>query len=638
MASRYSIETVFKAIDRMSAPVSRMQNRVGKMTRGMAQGIRRADKLTSKLTEKLKTAGLAGAAAMAIFGGGMANVMATGMDFEQTLVNAAVKFPGEIRKGSKAFKELEATAMRVGATTEFSSSEAAQGLNYLAMAGFDANMAMKSLPGLVNLATASQTDLATASDIATDSLGALNMMTKDAGQLQKNLVRVSDVLALTTNRTNTNMEDLFEAIKDGGPVARAAGASIETVAAMIGTMANAGIKGTRAGTGLKNIFMAISAPGSEAAKVLKRLGVATVDAQGNVRDAVDVFQDFATTAAKLTGSQKMAVYDAIFGRIPLAAALNLTNAAKSMRDLRTEIEKTTGVTAKNAAVMRNTNLGRWKTLLSTIESIKLMIYNKDAGPLAGALDRITAKLRSDGPKLAEKLAKALAWVLDNLEGIAKWGVRFGKIIATIFAVSAALKIFAGVMTVVNVIMAANPVGLIVLAIAALIAAVAAAIIWWDELKGAFLALPGPVKVAIAVLSGPIGWVIGAAAMIMEHWEPIKQFFVDLWGSIHDIVAKEVRFMMRLIDGVKVSVNAMVNGVKRIGGVFGLGGDEEDGGQAQGQAPAPVIVSPAQRNAAEYSERVTTHKSEVTIMDKTGQAVHTGGTMGPGLRLQTSGDF
>ncbi|MCK5601860.1 phage tail tape measure protein, partial [Candidatus Pacearchaeota archaeon] len=213
MAKRFSIEAVFKAVDKMSAPVSRMQNRIGKFTRKMDRGLRKVNKSVGRFAQKMKKGALIVGASLAIIGAGLLNVINTGAQFDQTLVNAAAKFPGEIRKGTKEFILLEDAARQVGRTTEFTAIQSAEALNFLAMAGFNAEQSVKALPGVVDLATVAQSDLATATDIATDSLGAFGLMTKDAGKLGKNLARINDVIAKTSTTANTNIMQLFEAVK-----------------------------------------------------------------------------------------------------------------------------------------------------------------------------------------------------------------------------------------------------------------------------------------------------------------------------------------------------------------------------------------------------------------------------------------
>lgn len=644
MARRFSVEAIFSAVDRTTAPINRIQNRLLRFITRTRAAFMTLESGINAVQDRIKKYGTVAVGALTAVGAAVARVLGFGAEFEQTLVNAAVKFPGEIRKGSDAFKLLEKTARDVGATTEFTASQAASGLNFLAMAGFDASQAMASLPGLVNLATAAQVELGEASDIATDSLGAFNLLTKDAMQLQKNLTRVSDVLALTTVRANTNMADMFEAIKDGAPVATAAGASVETVAAMIGVMANAGIKGTRAGTALKNIFLAVSAPGSEAAKVMRHLGVRTRDASGNIRDAVDIFQDFSDATKKLGDAKRIAVFNAIFGKIPIAAAINLTNAVDTMRDLRTELEGATGASAKMASTMRDTNLGRWKTLLSVIESIQISIFSVNAGPLADALDRITENLRGKGPEIADKLGKAIIYILDNFEDLVSKAATIFKFVAAIWVLNFAVSTV--VVTTTSVILAYKAWGKILLAIPKIMAFVRASVL----------------ALNLIFAASPIGWVvlgitalIAVGTLLVSKWSSVKNFFKNLWGFFLDTIERvkpAFESIGSFLGAVFSPITAVIEYIQQkydqikngpIGRFFSdvssfFTGDEGTPEEPVAANAGQYVISPQDRTAAQIKETVETSKAEVVIRDETTRAEITSGALGSGITLQQSGGF
>lgn len=644
MAGRFSVNAVFKAVDRVSAPVTRMQNRVGKLTRSMGRDFHRLNRVVGKFTSGVKKAGLAVVAALALSSGAMANIIGTGAEFEQTLVNAAAKFPGEIRKGTKAFKALEVAARKTGATTEFTASQSAQALNFLAMAGFDAESSISALPGVVNLATASQVDLATATDIASDSLGAFGLMSKDASKLGTNLARVNDVIAKTTTTANTTVETFFETIKDGAPVATTAGASLETFAALAGVLANSGIKGSKAGTTLKNMFLSLAAPTTGAAKVLKRLGVQTKDANGDVRDIVDILHDLNIALDGLGTADRSGILEGIFGKIPIAGVnVLLASGSKRLREYRRELESASGASSTMASVMRDTLQGRLNSLKSAIEGVKISIFSMSNGPLSDVIDKTTKWVRANEKLIATKVGGFLANIIDNFDNIVKWMKRIGVGLAVFLALTTILKTLALTLTVVNLVMAANPIVLIILGIMALIAAIAAVIIWWDKLTGAFLNSGKAIDIiiaGIALLTGPIGWLIGAASLIFKHWNPIKNFFGDLWSGVVNIFKASLSKIMSVVDRVRNAASAIVDTISNIGGgvakFFGFGSDDND--TVKKNTTGPQIVSPSDRVARSIEEQKTTSTAEVTIRDETGRAEVTGGSLGTGIALQPSGAF
>ncbi|MEE8574112.1 MAG: phage tail tape measure protein, partial [Thermodesulfobacteriota bacterium] len=343
MANRFSVEAVFKAVDKVTAPITRMQNSVGKLTRSMRNNFDKLNRSVDKFGGGIKRGAIAATAALALTSGAMANVISTGAEFEQTLVSAAAKFPGEVRKGTEAFKELEDAARKTGATTEFTATQSAQALNFLAMAGFNAEQSVSALPGVVDLATASSTDLATATDIATDALGAFGLMTKDTAQLQTNLSRVGDVLLKTSVTANASVVQLFDSMKKAAPIATAAGVSMETVAALMGVMANAGIKAEKSGTAVANMFLNLTAPTSRAQKILRKLGLQLKNTDGSLRDVPALIDDLNKSMTSFADPQKLAILEQLFGREGLAGvATVVAGGGKALREYRKELEGATG--------------------------------------------------------------------------------------------------------------------------------------------------------------------------------------------------------------------------------------------------------------------------------------------------------
>lgn len=595
MASRFSVEAVFKAVDRVSAPVTRMQNRVNKMTRSMGRGFDKLNRNVDKFTNGIKKGAVAVTAALVLTTGAMGNVINTGAEFEQTLVSAAAKFPGEIRKGTESFKQLEEAARQTGKTTEFTATQSAQALNFLAMAGFNAEQSIAALPGVVDLATAASVDLATATDVATDSLGAFGLMTKDATKLSANLARVNDVIAKTTTSANTTVETLFETIKDGAPVATSAGASLETFAALAGELANAGIKGSKAGTTLKNMFLSLSAPGTGAAKILKRMGIQTQDANGDMRDIVDILGDLNGALDGLGTAQRSGVLEGIFGKIPIAGVnVLLKSGSKRLREYRKELEGASGASSVMASVMRDTLQGRLNSLSSAVEGVKISIFSMTEGPLSDTVDKMTEWVRANEAVIATNIGGFISSLIENFSTIVVWIERIGKGLAIFVAFSIVLKTLIGIMTLVNLVMAANPIGLIVIAVAALIAGLIALGIWLNDVTDGFK-----------------GW---------------GDIILDMLGPL-GLLIKGVKFLME---------NGVSGAFDKISGFLGFGGDDGEG--ASDAAPAPQMISPQERIAKSVEERRTTSTAEVTIKDETGKAVVTQGTLGTGLKMQASGAF
>ena len=178
MAKNATTSITFKAVDRVTAPLKRMNRAVDMFA---------------------KTALIGGVATL---GAGLAVATHEYIKFEDSITAASAKFTEDYQKGTAGFEQLKKSARAIGAATEYSATEAAQGLDFMAKAGYDATKSMKLLPGVVDLATAAQTDFAQAADIASDSIGAFGLNSDNAEVLGKNFSRVMDVMAKTTTTSS----------------------------------------------------------------------------------------------------------------------------------------------------------------------------------------------------------------------------------------------------------------------------------------------------------------------------------------------------------------------------------------------------------------------------------------------------
>lgn len=457
MAGKFEVATIFKAIDKMSAPVRKMTTQLDLMLRGTQRQMRELGRTTDATMAGIKKAGATAVVAGGLIAGGLWQSSQAGISFEQTLANVSAKMGSTAYRGTANFAMMEDAAKRVGAQTEFSTTQAADALNFMAMAGFNVEQAVAAMPGVIDLATASQTDLATATDIATDTLGAFNLMSKDSAQLQQNLSRVNDVLAKTTVTSNTNMQQLFETMKKGGPVATVAGASIETVAAMAGTMANAGIKAEIAGTAVANSFLNLSKPSTQAAQVLRRLGVRTQDANGKLRDMPDIIDDLNRGMGKLTQTQRQAATEVIFGREGLAGNIAVLQAGgDALRQYRAQLEQSTGASAEMARISRDTTQGSINSLKSAIEGVSIAMFAQNRGPMRDAIDLATQWVRKNGDMIAQNVGGFFLKVAENLDKIIEVGKGLAIVVATIWGVNTALKAVAAAQVLWNAAAWKNP--------------------------------------------------------------------------------------------------------------------------------------------------------------------------------------
>jgi len=323
------------------------------------------------------------------------NALRTAAQFESAM-NQVAAVSGAT---GKQFQELENLAKQLGETTSFSASQAAEGMSFLAMAGFEVNDILQSMPGVLNLAAAGQMDLAMASDIASNILTGFG---KDASEM----ANAVDVLAKTFTSSNTNLEQLGEAMAYVAPVANSAGLQFEEVSAAVGLLGNAGIQASMAGTALRGSISRLLSPTAESEKILNRLGITALDSAGNLLPLNQIIEQLeksgATTADILT----------IFGdRAGPGISALVDQGSQSLRELTKELENSGG-TAQTIADKQLEGLnGALKRLQSAFEG--LMITIADSG-LLDAATRLIEKLTASVSKLAERWRKLSPEVQENI--------------------------------------------------------------------------------------------------------------------------------------------------------------------------------------------------------------------------------
>jgi TP901 family phage tail tape measure protein len=439
--SRFSVDTAFRAFDAFSATMRKMEAAGAHLAKSLKNQFAGVNSMLGSVHNGIKRAGAVTVAAGVVGAAGLGKMVAVGAEFEKTMIGAAAKFDPSIRQGTAAFAALEETAARVGATTEFNATQSAEALKALASAGFTADQAVKALPRTVDLATASEIDLGAAADIAGKSLGAFNLKTDDAVQLSKNLERVTDVMARTADATSASMEGLFESIKEGGPVATTAGASMETFMALAGQLANAGIEGSVAGTMLKNMFLTLSAPTKEAAAGLKKLGVETRDAKGNLLDTVTILSQLQKATATLGKADKAGALEGIFGKIPIAGiSALLDNGIDKVGDLQTKLQGAGGATAKMAGIMRDATRGDIDGFTSALEGVSIAIFQVARSPLRHIIQLVTAWVTANTQFVASKFNQYISWTIQNLPLLVDWLVKIVKGVFIFYAVAAAVRV------------------------------------------------------------------------------------------------------------------------------------------------------------------------------------------------------
>lgn len=294
----------------------------------------------------------------------------TAMDFQSSMNQVAATMgmtSEEIANGSEDFKKLENAAKDMGKTTQFSASQAAEALNYMALAGYDVDKSVSTLPSVLNLAAAGGMDLATASDMVTDSMSALGEM---AGTTESFV----DKMAKTSQKSNTSVAQLGEAILTVGGTAKVLAGGTTEMNTALGILADNGVKGAEGGTALRNVILSLSAPTDKAAKKMQELGLEVFDAQGNMRPLNDIFKDLDSTLSTMTQGEQTQVLNSIFNKVDLKSVnALLANSGERFNELSGYINDADGAASKMAETMNSGAQGAITKMKSALEGVGITI-------------------------------------------------------------------------------------------------------------------------------------------------------------------------------------------------------------------------------------------------------------------------
>lgn len=444
------------------------------------------------------------------------------------------------------YDKLREKAKEMGANTKFSASETADAFNYMAMAGWKTEDMLGGIDGVLNLAAASGSDLATTSDIVTDALTAMGYEAKDAG-------RLADVMAAASSNANTNVEMMGQTFKYAAPVAGALGYSMEDTAVAIGLMANAGIKADQAGSSLRSIMTRLSAPPKACAEEMDNLGISLTDSEGNMKSLDEVMRDLRGAFGGLSETEQTAAAKHIAGAEAMSGLLAIVNAAPEDFDKLTDAVANSEGAAEDMANTMLNNLGGDMTLLSSkLEGVQLAIYEK-----------FEPALRK-GVEVLDKLLDAVQFVVNNsgafIAALKIMATAIGAYLAyttalTIMtkgwkALTIVTKAQAAAQTILNNVMSLNPIGLIIAAIAALVAAFV--YLWnnsedfrnfwiglWDKIKNAVLTAIDTVK---TIISNIINF-------IKENWQAILLFLINPFAGLFKYAYDHFEWFRSFIDGI-----------------------------------------------------------------------------------------
>lgn len=381
-------------------------------TDGIKNGLSNVGSVASKalgLTTKA-----VGSVSAGLSAGAIASVK-FGSNFEAAMSGVAATMgmtSAEINSGSADYERLEQAAKDAGATTKFSASQAAEALNYMALAGYDVDESIATLPTVLNLAAAGGMDLATASDMVTDSMSALGDMAGTADSFV-------DKMAKTSQKSNTSVAQLGEAILTVGGTAKSMAGGVDEMNTVLGILADNGIKGAEGGTALRNMILSLSAPTDTASAKMEELGLSVFDAEGKMRPMNDTFNDLNGILSTMTEGEQTQVLNTIFNKVDLKSVnALLANSGERFDELSGYMADCDGAAANMADTMNNNLQGSVTILQSALEGLGISVYEQMEEPLKeavkvgnGYIDELSAALKENGP---DGLVAALGQILADI--------------------------------------------------------------------------------------------------------------------------------------------------------------------------------------------------------------------------------
>ena len=381
-------------------------------------------------------------------------MVSVGSGFEASMSQVAATMG--ITSAAAEFETLSNAAKEMGETTKFSASQAGEALNYLALAGYDAEKAVSALPTVLNVAAAGGMELAAASDMITDAMSALGLETSQ-------MTDFADKLAVTSQKSNTSVSQLGEAILTVGGTAKNLAGGVTEMNTVLGILADNGIKGAEGGTALRNVILSLTAPTSTAAEAIDSLGLSVFDNQGKMRNLQDIIYDLNDALGTMTDAEKSQALSDIFNKVDLKSINALLGtSAERFDELSGYIDSCSGAAADMAATMDDNLKGDLTIMQSALEGLGIAAYEKFQTPMRTAVQNVTEDIGTlsqsiSGGELSESFDKLSTVASDFITTVADGAANtLPKVINVMAEISDHAELVkAGILSVGGAIAAAN---------------------------------------------------------------------------------------------------------------------------------------------------------------------------------------
>ena len=479
----------------------------------------------------------------------------TGADFDSAMSKVAA-VSGATGEDLEA---LRAKAREMGSQTKFSASEAAEAMNYMAMAGWKTEDMLSGIEGVMNLAAASGEDLATTSDIVTDALTAFGLTAADSAHF-------ADVLAAASSNANTNVSMMGETFKYAAPVAGSLGFSVEDTAQAIGLMANAGIKSTQAGTSLRSIMTALAGDVKFCGESIGEVEIQTTNADGSMRELSDILADCRVAFSGLSESEQASAAQALVGKNAMSGFLALMNAAPTDIDkLSGAISNCDGTSLSMAETMQDNLAGQLTILKSQLEELAISfsdILMPVIRSIVSHMQGLVDKLNQLDPQTKEtivKIALVAAALGPLLIVIGKTISGIGSVLSLVSKAPAAIGAVKGGITAVTGALGVS-MGTILAVVAAIAALVAAFMHLWktnENFKNNILGIWEQIKSTFSGLTQGITDRINALGF---NFESFTDMLKAAWDALCNLLAPVFEGVFQNIANIFSEISGIILGL------------------------------------------------------------------------------
>lgn len=511
---------------------------------------------------------------------GLGGAAAKAADFEQAMSKVRAVSGG----AAEDMAALRKNALEMGADTAFSALEAAGAQEELAKAGLGANQIVAAMPGVLSMAAAGEIGLSQAAEAATDTMKTFHMEASQIGF-------IGDVMAATANRTSTDIGLMTQSLKNSSAVAASVGVSLLDLSAMIGSLADQGIKGAEAGTQLKTTMLRLSAPTADAAKQLAALGVNTRDAQGNILPIFDILGSLEAKLAGMGSGKRAEVLKAIFGDDAVSAVNALLNTGiDKVKAFSAELAGSAGSAAETAATKMDNAKGAIEELSGSFETLTILIGEPLLAPITKVVQGVTKVINVLSLFADTDIGRTVVLVAS---GLATLVVASAAVAAGLWAVSLVGPVVTGALAPLGAALGAlgAPIWIVIGLVAALVLAWktnfggmrATLTEWWDKIVlvvrgvsavfGSLTGSTGELKGQLAKdieAKGLLGVVTSVGRVVFR----IRQFFVSLW----DAVQAGTQNLGKVFAPLAGVFDPILNALAPLGGLFrdlfNLGVDSE----------------------------------------------------------------